>query len=240
MSNVSETDRETIDRVWRKGVARRRRRRLWMSLPSVAIVATGFAVFAADTGNDPGENPLAAVTPEGSPETTQLPATSTTSTTIDDAPPVSVNAPTATIDIEVPTEWSVAHEAVYVPIGTGANVTVSSHAFRAEPSRNCNIPVAALSSIGVDGAVFSVVEVGPEQGSNRTRPSLEEFLTLEPDDGLHPRCLDESVPAFRLGVFEFTEVGRYFLAYVALGSDASPDTIGALESVIQSLRIEPL
>ncbi|MGQ0825648.1 MAG: hypothetical protein ACT4OX_11610 [Actinomycetota bacterium] len=65
-------------------------------------------------------------------------------------------------------------------------------------------------------------------------------MNLEPDDGLHPRCLDESVPAFRLGVVEFSEVGTYFLAYVALGQDASADTIRRLESVVQSLKVEPM
>jgi hypothetical protein len=115
-----------------------------------------------------------------------------------------------------------------------------------EPSRDCDIPVAALERLGADDAFVSVVQ-SRAGGDPQPRPPEREFLPLDfpvdrvPDgqrDLTPGLCLHRS-PDFRYNETGFAEHGRLVRVFVGLGLNASPATEAQVVEVIRRIVVEP-
>ncbi len=116
-----------------------------------------------------------------------------------------------------------------------AEAAVATFAFDAEPSRNCDVPVAALEALGPSDA-FVYVHT-PLGGSFGAEPPSSAFVPTAPPENAYTKCLTRPAD-FRQAVVRVVRDGVLLEVFTALGNDANPETQDQLERVVAGLIVD--
>lgn len=161
------------------------------------------------------------------------------------APP----APGIRIDPPLPAGWADVAGSLYVDVSVDqptppSQATVATFDVPAEPSGECDYPIAALERLGPDDAFVSVVDRG--FGDPSPRPPATDFLPLGVPINLVPEgerdlttelCLVRQ-PDFRFNETSFAENGRIVRVFVGIGLEATPETEAQVLDVVSRIAIE--
>jgi hypothetical protein len=137
--------------------------------------------------------------------------------------------------VRYPSDWHRAEERLTPNLGDPTEIlSLGTFRLRAGGDRCAHMPVRALEDFGPTDAFISIQErAKPGKGEFQPRPVFR-----APTDRRTGRfCVPD--PDRADDWLFFTDNGRGFYAIVALGTEASPETRGQLEEVLNSLQIAP-
>jgi hypothetical protein len=118
-------------------------------------------------------------------------------------------------------------------------LALATYPLRAGGSRCPHLPVTAFENLGPRDAFLYVQEPEYVEGLPKRRDSLQVEFTTSAD---YPyeisvfKCMDDDSD-FRYAFIPFSDNGRSFYAYLALGMDASDETRRDLLGVLDSLKV---
>ena len=204
--------------------------RRWLAVAiAVVVVTAGIALLVfAVLRDDPAD------TQTGTETAPTLPPTSTT-TTIGPAGGLSFG-------LALPAGWAEIPGALYLDLGdlptARTSATVATYEFTAEPSRICDVPVAALEALPPTGAFVSVVDALPPVADVDPKPAPETFLPGATElDLASDLCLDRAAD-YRFAETGFSENARGVRVFVALGPEADSATEAQVLEIVGQLVVE--